>query len=240
MPQSIMMISTSARGCVALPTISHAAPALLITSSQSIQKLSADGSELDRAARGGNVVLLLHPMPWPPSTDAERPTMGTDLPWTSRAFLVGKTYVGTRTEDVLDGVAWLARQQEVNPREIDAWAEESSGVVLLHAAVLDPAIRHVTLEHSLVSYQSVLDAHVHRNVSEDVIPDVMLHYDLDDLMIATAARSVTVIGPVDGEGRTLTREQFEHQLSRVYATERTLGTPDRVRFVALDPNEPFP
>lgn len=191
---------------LALPTISHAAPALLITSSQSIQKLSAVGSKLDRAARAGNVVLLLHPMPWPPSTDAERPTMGTDLPWTSRAFLVGKTYVGMRTEDVLDSVAWLARQQEVNPREIDAWAEGPSGVALLHAAALDPAIRHITLEHSLVSYQSVLDANVHRNVSEDVIPDVMLHYDLDDLMIAAAASSVTFIGPVDGGGYADTGE----------------------------------
>lgn len=218
---------------LALPAGSQAAPAMLMTSSQSIENLSADGGELDREARAGKVVLLLHPLPWPASTDAERPTMGTDLPWTSRAFLVGKTYVGMRTEDVLGAVAWLAQQPEVNPHEIDAWGEGALGVVVLHAAVLEPSIRRITLEHSLVSYQSVLDADVHRKVTEDVIPDVMLHYDLDDLMIAAYARSITVVGPVDGEGRTLTQGEIEHQLSRVYAADKALGRAGRLRFVTV-------
>lgn len=215
---------------LAVPTTSHPVSELLILSSQPIEKLAAEGGEMDRAARSGKVVLLLHPLPWPPSTDASRPTMGTDLPWTSRAFLVGKTYVGMRTEDVMGAVAWLARQREVNPREIDAVGEEASGVVLLHAAVLDSKMRHITLEHSLVSYQSVLDADVHRNVTEDVIPDVMKQYDLDDLMIATSAQSISVVTPVTGEGRTLTREEFEQQLSRVYAANKSLGTPAKVRY----------
>lgn len=218
---------------LALPAVSHVAPAVLMASSLPIEKLSADGSEFDSEARAGKVVLLLHPLPWPASTDAERPTLGTDLPWTSRAFLVGKTYVGMRTEDVLGAVAWLAQQREVNPHEIDAWGEGASGVVVLHAAVLDPSIRHITLEHSLVSYQSVLDADVHRKVAEDVIPDVMLHYDLDDLMIAAYARSITVVGPVDGEGRTLTQGEIEHQLARVYAADKALRMDGRLRFATV-------
>ncbi len=134
---------------LALPTVSHSTAALLITSEQPIDHLVEEGSKLDQAAHSGAVVLAMNPIPWPRSTDAERPTMGTMLPWTSRAFLVGKTFTGMRAEDMISAVQWLNAQHEVNPHEIDAYADGASGVALLHAAALDSTIRGITIEHTL-------------------------------------------------------------------------------------------
>ncbi|WP_162536939.1 acetylxylan esterase [Granulicella sp. WH15] len=214
---------------LALPDKQGSKSALLITSSQP-GVAEADG-DLDRAARGGKLVLAITPLPWPQSTDAVRPTMGTMLPWTSRAFLIGRTFVGMRTEDTLAAVRWLAAQHEVNPGEIDAYGYGASGVVLLHAAVLEPRIRKVTIEHSLVSYRSVVSAAVHRDVAESVVPGVLLHYDLDDLMIAAGPRTITVINPVDGEGNLLTEDAFREQLADVYASNRSFGGPSRIEFI---------
>ncbi len=155
--------------------------------------------------------------------------MGTMLPWTSRAFLIGKTFVGMRTEDTLAAVRWLAAQREVT--QIDAYGYGASGVVLLHVAALEPRIRRVTVEHSLVSYRSVVSAAVHRDVTESVVPGVLLHYDLDDLMIAAGPRPITVINPVDGEGNLLTEDIFREQLADVYASYRALGGVSRIEFI---------
>lgn len=90
------------------------------------------------------MVLAMTPLPWPPSKYAMRPTMGTMLPWTVRAFLDGETFVGLRTEDMLVAVQWLAAQDFVDAVRISAYADGASGIVLLHASVLEPRIRQIT------------------------------------------------------------------------------------------------
>jgi hypothetical protein len=180
----------------------------------------------------------MSPLPWPKATNEDKATLGALLPWTSRALLVGKTFVGMRTEDMLAAVQWLADNKEVNGKEIDAYAEGPSGVVLLHAAALDPRIRRITLAHSLSTFQSVVDVDVHRNIPESVIPNVLQHYDLDDLRIAIAPREITELNPVNADGAALTQSGFQSQLSRVYAADASLGVHDRVHVSIGDPPAP--
>ncbi len=52
------------------------------------------------------------------------------------------------------------------------------GLVLLHAAVLDSRLKHITVEHVLSSYDSLLKAPVTRNAPVDILPGVLLHYDI--------------------------------------------------------------
>lgn len=215
---------------LALPDKQGPKAALLMTSYLPV----AARSEFDRAAKSGMVVLLMTPLPWPKATNEDKPTLGPLLPWASRALLVGKTFVGMRTEDMLAAVEWLAENKEVNPAEIDAYAEGASCVALLHAAALDSRIRRITLEHSLGTLQSVVDADVHRNVVESVIPNVLLHYDLDDLRIAIAPREITERYPVNADGSALTQSEFEAQLARVYAADEAMGMGERIRFLVGD------
>ena len=49
-------------------------------------------------------------------------------------------------------------------------------------------IRHIEVDHVLTSYRSLVDAPVPTGAPEDVIPGVLLHYDIPDLVRALGVR----------------------------------------------------
>ncbi len=112
-------------------------------------------------------------------------------------------------------------------------------MVLLHAAALQPRIRQITIEHALSIYMSVVDVPVHRGVTESVVPGVLRHYDLDDLMIAIAPRTITIVNPRDAAGSELSQTDFERQLARAYGADRSLHLPDRLKFSTRAAGEPL-
>jgi hypothetical protein len=129
-------------------------------------------------------------------------------------------------------VQWISERKEVDARQIDTYGEGASGVVILHAAALDPRIRRVTIDHALSSYQSILDARVHRKVAESVVPNALLHYDLDDMMIALAPRAIMVKDPIDTEGNLMTQAAFEQEFSRVDNADKSMTFGNRLEFSA--------
>jgi hypothetical protein len=213
---------------LAIPASDGPKPALLITSYKPLDSLIIPGSEFDRAAKSGSIVLLMSPLPWPKQTNEDKPTLGPLLPWSSRALIVGKTLVGMRVEDTLAAVQWLIDDEQVDPKQIDASADGPSAIVLLHAAALDTRIRGITVAHAFATYQSVVGTAEHKGISESVIPNVLEHYDLDDLMIAIAPRKIAVIDPVNADGSRLTQAEFNAQLARVYAADDALHLHDRL------------
>ena len=62
------------------------------------------------------------------------------------------------------------------------------GLVLLHAAVLDPRLKHVTVDHVLESYASLLKAPMPLDAPQDILSGVLLHYDIPDLAHALGPR----------------------------------------------------
>ena len=76
-------------------------------------------------------------------------------------------------------------------------------MVALHSAVLDDRIRQVVIENALVSYRTIVDQPVHRDVSPIMIPGVLRHYDTPDLIAALAPRMVSIYDPIDAAGKPL-------------------------------------
>ncbi|MGA8939126.1 MAG: acetylxylan esterase [Acidobacteriaceae bacterium] len=158
----------------------------------------ANKAEFDRLAAQGNVVLAMTPAPSPPGTEGMKsPLLGPFYLLSLRADVVGRTLLGTRMNDVIRIVDALAARADVDPRHITAIGSGHMGLVLLHAAVLDPHLAHVTVNHTLVSYRSLLHASLPIGAPEDVLPGVLLHYDIPDLVRALGAR-VTVNTPALG------------------------------------------
>jgi len=143
-----------------------------------------------------------------------------------------------RTEDMIAAVQWLAAHNSVDPSKISAYTDGASGTVLVHAAALEPRIRQITIQGSLSTYASVVEADVHRNVAESVVPGVLLPYDLDDLLIAIASRRVFVVHPVNGAGDALTEAQFRNQFARVFRADQSLGFNRRITYSADNASEP--
>jgi cephalosporin-C deacetylase-like acetyl esterase len=180
-------------GKIAIPEAAGRHPAVLFLLPSSIdvdnEIARANKAKFVALAAAGNVVLAITPRPSPPGTDdMKAPLLGPFYLLSMRAGLVGRTLVGLRTDDAIGAVDYLAQRADVDPARISAVASEHMGVVLLHAAVLDRRLRHIAIDHALTSYRSLVDAPLPIGAPEDVIPGVMLRYDLPDLMRALGSR----------------------------------------------------
>jgi hypothetical protein len=212
---------------LAIPDGAGKKPAMLLLSAEP----PAD-DDLARLAGAGNVVFTLQLPPGAKDAEGTKSSLlGPFYMATLRAFLVGKTLVGIRVEDVLRAVEWLSARPEVDASRLSAQATGPMGIVLLHAAVLEPRLTSIALDRTLVSYRNAVEEPVTRDLAQSVIPDVLEHYDLDDLMMAIAPRPVTVMDPMDAAGKPVDAGAFRRQYTWVFASDRKLHQPDRLHLV---------
>jgi len=189
--------------------------------------------ELSRLARAGNIVFA--PQLPPGEKDVEGTKSALQGPFymaTLRAFLVGKTLVGMRVDDVLRAVAWLSERDDVDAAQLSAQGTGPMGIVLLHAAVLEPRIQSITLDRMLVSYRDAVEEPVTQDQAQSVIPGVLRHYDLDDLVMAMAPRTVVVTEPVDAAGKTVDGDAVQKEYAWVLANDKRVRVAAHVRVVA--------
>ena len=96
-----------ATALVAVPQTAGLRPAVLMLDAQP-EKLIAPGSDFDRLAKSGHVVMALGPKPSPPGAEGlKSPYLGPFNLLSLRAFLVGKTILGMRVDDTIKAVDWL-------------------------------------------------------------------------------------------------------------------------------------
>jgi len=158
----------------------------------------ANSSAVTGLAKEGNFVLGFVPRPSPPGTEETKsPVLGSFYLTELRAEITGKTLLGLRIDDVIHAVDYLAARRDIDPNNITAIASGHMGLVLLHAAVLDPRIKHITVDHALESYASLLRAPLPLDAPQDILPGVLLHYDIPDLVRALGPR-LTFTDPLPG------------------------------------------
>jgi cephalosporin-C deacetylase-like acetyl esterase len=172
-------------------------PALEPSRTEEIKKFRA-------LADAGTAVLVIAPRPSPPGTEETKASvLGPFYLTTLRAELVGKTLLGLRVDDVIAAVNFTSGGTTVDPNQISAQASGHLGLVLLHAAVLDPRIKHITIDHTLESYASLMQAPMPMDAPEDILPGVLRHYDIPDLTRALGPR-LTLTDPLPGTANLAT------------------------------------
>jgi hypothetical protein len=97
----------------------------------------------------------------------------------------------------------LAARDDVDGASITAIGKRSGTVPLLYAAVLDERLGRVGFEEMLVSYRSVVEQRIHRNVLESIIPGVLKQFDLPELVASLAPRQALLVNPVNPLGNRL-------------------------------------
>jgi cephalosporin-C deacetylase-like acetyl esterase len=105
--------------------------------------------------------------------------------------------MGMRIDDTIRAVDYLASRPDVDAKRITAEASGHLGLVLLHAAVLDARLAHVTVDDALSSYRSLIEAPMPRDAPQDILPGVVRHYDLPELDRALGSR-LTITHPLSG------------------------------------------
>ena len=157
---------------------------------------AADIRNLRAIADAGTAVLVIAPRPSPPGTEEiKSPLLGPFYLTELRAELVGKTILGMRVDDVIAAINFLAGSETVDPRDITATASGHLALVLLHAAVLDPRLREISVNQisvqspTLESYRKLLNEPMPVDAPQDILPGVLLHYDIPDLARVLGARN---------------------------------------------------
>ena len=184
---------------IAIPQQPGPHPAVLLLVPGSIHgedaTAKANKARFDSLAADGNLVLALTPRPSPPGTEETKsPLLGRFYLLSLRADLVGRTLLGMRVDDAIQAIDFLTSRSDVDPHKISAEGNGHMGLVLLHAAVLDPQLSHVAVDHALASYRGLLDVRLPIDAAEDIVPGVLLHYDVPDLVHSLGSRA-TIADP---------------------------------------------
>jgi Acetyl xylan esterase (AXE1) len=184
------------------PTSEGKHPTLLILRDSldpSLESQRADDIQHLRAqAQAGTAVFVLAPRPSPPGTEATKsPILGPFYMTELRAELTGKTLLGMRVDDVIRAIDFFSTGYTEDPNNITALASGHMGLVLLHAAVLDPRLKQITIDHTLESYASLLNAPMPLDAPQDILPGVLLKYDIPDLVRILGPR-LTFTDPLPG------------------------------------------
>lgn len=124
----------------------------------------------------------------------------------TRAWLVGRNLPATHAAEINAAVAELARRADVDPSRITARASGVAGIALLMAAAVNPQIASLLLDRTPHSLRAALDAPIHTNLHDAVVPGFALKWDLADLRGLLGSRSVIWKDPTDWMGNVVALE----------------------------------
>lgn len=155
----------------------------------------------EQMARMGQIVLEMEPRS-PAVRKGERPFAG-DWVTNFQANLIGRNLPAMRAHDILRGVDLLGARPDIDPGSIRGAARGVEGIWLLLAAAADQRIGKIWLDKTPHSLRAALESSLTTDLWDAVIPNFVLHWDLDDLVKAMGKRQVLWTDPTNWVGRVV-------------------------------------
>ncbi len=129
------------------------------------------------------------------------PEIGIDWEDYMKAYVLGRSYVGMRAEDILICARWLAQKYKSESVAINV--NGNVGVPALHAAALEPAlVERLKLDQSLDSWQYAVHQHPTYNQLINTVHGALRNYDLPDLRFLLGHK-ITITRPLDAQGKNI-------------------------------------
>jgi hypothetical protein len=100
-------------------------------------------------------------------------------------------------------VTEAAGRADVDPARIGARASGVNGVALLLAAAVNPRIASLSLDRTPHSVRAAIDAPIHTNLHDSVVPGFAVKWDLRDLRDLIKPRPVVWNDPSDWMGNVI-------------------------------------
>jgi len=160
---------------------------------------------IEKLVKAGKVVLAVDPrgIGETQQDDKQRyfkPHFGSDGIDVYTAYLLGRSYVGMRAEDLLVCTHLLRKKQ---PGPVSLIAVGHVGIPALHAAALEPNLfGSVRLSRSLISWSNVVEMGRSYNQLVNTVHGALTVYDLPDLA-ATLEDKLTVEEPLNALGKPI-------------------------------------
>lgn len=129
---------------------------------------------------------------------------GQDIQEVFLAYLLGRSFVGMRVEDVAAWSQFLETYETTSNRlnELHLIGIGEAAIPALHAAALEPdKFRSVTLRKMLVSWEDLVYATYSHDQAVNIVHGALQHFDLPDLIEMAGASKVRVLESVTPSGR---------------------------------------
>jgi dienelactone hydrolase/pimeloyl-ACP methyl ester carboxylesterase len=123
---------------------------------------------------------------------------GSDYFLSAQSLMVGRPYLGQKTQDVLRVVDWLKAHGH---QEVHIAGRGWGALPAAMSALLHPNIKQVTLKNALASYQDIAVTEDYRWPYAAMLPNVLAHFDLPEVYAALSQKGLANIepwGPLDG------------------------------------------
>lgn len=178
-----------------LPSSPGRKPAVLVVKGNESHGVKPADSMAEQMAEQGRVVLEMEPRrsTLPNHEGQYTGDWMTDI----QANLIGLNLPGLRAHDILRGVDLLRARPDVDPMSIRGAARGVEGIWLLLAAAADPRIDKIWVDKTPYSLQAALENSMAADLWDAVIPNFVLHWDLDDLVKAMGNRQVLWTDPTN-------------------------------------------
>ena len=173
------------------------------------QSDAGPGGPIEKLALSGRTVLAvdlrgLGETSRPRGRDAMGPILGFNSRDTNLAYLLGKSFVAMRAEDILACARYLGGTPAGSNRtaRVAVTAIGEPGVAALHAVALEPQLfSSLKLERSLASWVDVINAPVSRSQKVNTVFGALKVYDLTDLVASFPKGQITITEPLDATGQ---------------------------------------
>jgi hypothetical protein len=130
----------------------------------------------------------------------------------ARAILLGRNLLEMQSSDLVAAVRYMESRPEAAGRKVSLYAKGGLGPAALMAGVLYPAIAELVIERSIVSYMDVAAAAVHEGMDQLIVPGILQSADLPDAMRLLAGRPLTLISPLQPNGKPLLAGDVQSRL----------------------------
>ena len=175
----------------------------LVVSENGKEDTARNGGPVDTLVKQGYCVLAVDVRGTGETEPAPQHDLGRGVgaDWEDyfRAYVMGRSYVSMRAEDILV----CARHLKAQGLAVYLVALGSVGVPALHAAALEPGLfASVKLSGTLISWANVVHMKPTHNQIINAVHGVLKVYDLPDLA-GSLGEKLTIENPVDAQGKPI-------------------------------------
>ncbi|MBM3981285.1 MAG: hypothetical protein FJ304_13550 [Planctomycetes bacterium] len=123
---------------------------------------------------------------------------GSDYFYAIHGVMLGESYIGQKTHDLLRVLDWLA---DIGHKEVHLVAKGWGTLPATFAALLSERVTRVTLKNALKSYADVARTEVYSWPLSSFVPRALESFDLDECYAALGAKKLKQIDVLDAKGK---------------------------------------
>lgn len=222
-----------------LPTILYVSDEPMIAVGMEYAGEEGDGlthGMLDTLARKGNLVAAISvrgtdetrpPHPASDSCNEFGQLFNLETAMAYMAWFMDRSLLGMRVVDVMRSVDYVTSRKDADVEHLHTIGKGMGALWSLYAAALDPRIKGLIAVNGLLSYRTLTESDRYLYGADVFVRNVLLHFDLPQVVAAVADRPLTMIDPRGAMKQAVTQSVAEEAYKPALDAYQAAGHGDR-------------